>query len=163
MNDSIFKELEKKTDQELISFIQQGDLKEFESIHDALKILKQRKYNEEKLEEVKNKILDQLDEKVLEFTSLEKETDKKKKDTKSSLYYALGIMAISAMIYVQNQNGLILKKQPPLFLYIGVSAIFIAFFIYKITDYQKIKKLYQQLDFKRKAELEQQIDLLEKE
>lgn len=163
MNDSIFKELEKKTDQELMNIINKGYLKEFESIHDALKILKQRKYNVEKLEEAKNKILDQLDEKVLEFTSVEKEVIKKKKDTKSSLYYALGIMAISAMIYVQNQNGLILKKQPPLFLYIGVSAIFIAFFIYKTMDYQKSKELYQHLDFKRKAELEQQIELLEKE
>ncbi|NPD44203.1 MULTISPECIES: hypothetical protein [unclassified Lentimicrobium] len=163
MNDSIFKELEEKTDQELISLLKQGNLKEFESILFTITILKQKKYNKEKLEKAKNKILDQLDEKVLEFTSLEKEYIKKKKDTKSSFIYAIGIMVISSMIYIQNQNGLILKKQPPLFLYITISALFIAFFIYKLMDFQKSKEAFHQLDFNRKAELEKQIELLEKE
>lgn len=149
------------TDQELVSSIRENELKDFTQSLNAFKLLKERKYDQKKLDEERDKILDLLDEEIFEFTNIEKEHFKKKKDMKSSIYYALGIVVISVMIYAQNQKGLAIDKQPPLYLYIFISAVFIAFLIYKVLGFKRSQEIYNQLDLEKKEEMIKQLELLE--
>lgn len=154
-------EVKNLSDQELVSLIRENELKDFTQSLNAFKLLKERKYNQKKLEEERDRVLDLMDEEIFEFTSIEKEHVKKKKDMKSSIYYALGITIISIMIYIQNQKGLAIDKQPPLFLYIAITAVFIAFLVYKVMGFKKSQEIYNQLDLEKKETLLKQLELLE--
>ncbi len=154
--------LSNQSDQELISLIRKNGVNDMPTCISAFKILKERNYDQLKFEEEKDEILDLLDEEIFTFTKIEKEHIKNTKDMKSSIYYALGITIISAMIYIQNQKGLAIDKQPPLFLYFAISVVFIGFFVYKLMGFRKSEETLNQLDLEKKNLLISQLENLEK-
>lgn len=152
--------LESMSNKELFLLFQKRNMEDVQSLIQIEKTLSEQKYDLEKLEKEKEEIIALVDEEIFEFTSTEIEVLKKKKEMKTSVYYVLGILVISVMIYQQNLKGLSIDRQPPIYLYFGVSLIFIIYLIYKTIAFKKSQDAFKLLDLTKKTELEKKRNML---
>lgn len=136
MNQDLKSQLEKESDEELFLFFKSEGAIDFEKKIIAGILLQQRKYDKKVLQGEKDNILETYQKQIQENNNTDQIIAKKKKEVRNSALFALAILTITVMVQWQNSNGMTLQNQPPIYVYILLSILFVSLFVYRALSYQ---------------------------